>query len=340
MYFDLGQVELKNGERVQVAAVLAPDDKWSGRLQHLLGHKGEAWRHQIRELLRPEAQGQGVETFFYILHREGAAFSNIMTVEKSGVGVLGHVFTQPEERQKGAASHLMGAALKHFRQRGGRALYLSTGFNSSAFRIYASHGFESVEPGSGVMSFTTVPKARFEEEYFAPGEASIVPLSWAGWATASALFTGSFEGVVRNVQFKLLGRKLTEDPLLQAVEDEHQRLEAGESPQTLALQKPDGAVVGLASWGWHPLWPSACLIDVYCHPNFWNRAPQLLQELKIPASQRLIAYDDLPKSPKARSLQEAGFERVATLPQWITADYLQTQPRDVVVWSKVPATAP
>ncbi|HAA73566.1 TPA: hypothetical protein DCE37_00380 [Candidatus Latescibacteria bacterium] len=40
------------------------------------------------------------------------------------VGLFGHVFTKPEERRKGAANALM----EDFRQRGGKALYLGTGY--------------------------------------------------------------------------------------------------------------------------------------------------------------------------------------------------------------------
>ena len=335
MYFDLGEVVLRDGGRARAGVVQAPDEEWRGRIERLLGHKGEAWRWQVREMLQGDPQVlEGAEAFFYVLHSEGVPFANIMTIEAQGVGVLGHVFTLPHERGRGAASLVMEALLRHFRERGGQALYLSTGFDSSAFRIYARHGFEPVEPGSGVMRFTTSPRAHFEDTYFAPGDASVVPLSWARWATASALFAGDFPGVVRSAGYRLLGRSLTEEALLFALRDEQKHREDAEAPRVLALQKQNGAVVGLASWRPHPLWPNTCLLDIYCHPNFWSRAGDLIDELSLPTSQRVVAYADGPDDAKARALEAAGFERVATLPQWVAADARQSQRRDVAVWSR------
>lgn len=338
MFDDLGQVVLRDGEIAGLGVVRAPDEEWRGRVEHLLGHKGEVWRWQVRQMLagQPQVLAQA-EPFFYVLHRDHAPLANIMTIEARGVGVLGHVFTLHRERGRGAASLLMEALLRHFRERGGQALYLSTGFNSNAFRIYARRGFEPVEPNSGVMSFFSASRSQFESAYFAPGAASVAPLDWAAWASGSALFAGGFAGVVRNVAHRLLGRDLTEQALLYALRDEqqrHERGEQGEEPRVLVLRKPNAAVVGLASWGPHPMWPGAALLDVYCHPNFWNRAGDLLSALAIPRTQRLIAYADTEDESKARALEAAGFRRVATLPQWVDADSLQTRRHDVAVWSR------
>ena len=344
MFNDLGEVALRDGGRARVGVVRAPDREWHervdhllwrDRVEHLLGHKGDAWRWQVRQMLDGSAQVlAGTEAFFYLLHIEGAPIANIMTIEAGGVGVLGHVFTLPEARGRGAASLLMEALLRHFRERGGQALYLSTGFDSSAFRIYSRHGFEPVEAGSGVMRFTSSSCSNFESTYFAPGEAHVASLDWAAWASGSALFAGGFPGVVRNAGHRLLGRDLTEEALLYAVRDEQQRREKGEEPRVLVLRKDSGAVVGLGSWSPHPLWPGVCLLDVYCHPNFWGRAGELLSALAPPRVQRLVAYSDSADENKARFLREAGFEMVATLPQWVAADVAQTARHDVGVWSR------
>jgi hypothetical protein len=72
----------------------------------------------------------GLDVFYYILHRDGVPFTNMMNIEYRGVGLYGHVFTKPEDRQKGAASALMPMLMDDFRARGGKALYLGTGYDS------------------------------------------------------------------------------------------------------------------------------------------------------------------------------------------------------------------
>lgn len=99
MQQDLGTIVLKNGERVEAAVIAAPDAAWADRLKGFLAHKGELWNWGNAENL---TKLTGVETFFYVLHREGVPFSNIMTSEVKGVGHFGHVFTRLEDRRKGA----------------------------------------------------------------------------------------------------------------------------------------------------------------------------------------------------------------------------------------------
>ena len=89
------------------------------------------------------------KTRFYLGVIEGEAVGNIMTVEHGGIGILGHVYTLPEQRRKGIASRIMAAQMKDFQERGGRTLTLGTGFDSPAYWIYQGYGFRSIVEGSG-----------------------------------------------------------------------------------------------------------------------------------------------------------------------------------------------
>jgi hypothetical protein len=141
---DLGTVVLDGGEHVSAAVISAPDPDWAERLTELLRHKGEPWNWGNGEVL---TKPTGIHAYFYVLHRNGVPFSNIMTCEVNGVGLFGHVFTRPEDRRKGACNKLMDLQMAHFNARGGKALFLGTQFESPAYRIYARHGFQGMPHG-------------------------------------------------------------------------------------------------------------------------------------------------------------------------------------------------
>ena len=262
MYTALAPVRLKSGERVECGVVSPPDAEWSARIQKLLLHKGDIWQWQNTELLTTAV---GIEPYFYLLHRGGTPFANIMTVEYRGVGQFGHVWTDPADRGQGASSSIMTQQMEHFRSRGGKALYLSTGFDSVAYRMYAKHGFVGIEERSGYMTYTVGPKARFEADYFARGPATVAALDWQHWPTSSPLFSSALPGVVRSSNLRLLGRMLTEGPFLPVIRDERKRRSERAPPRAVALAKHDnGAVVGFAMLEVHPAWPDAKQLDLWC----------------------------------------------------------------------------
>jgi GNAT superfamily N-acetyltransferase len=172
MFADLGKVVLKNGEEVQAGVVAGPDTEWAERVEALLKHKGDPWNWQNARVLRDDV---GIDARFFLLHRDGQPFANIMTAERRGVGILGHVWTRPEDRKQGAASALMGLSLSDFRTRHGRALFLGTGFDSPAYHLYSKHGFTALEDRSGAMAYHSESKEQFDDSYFKKGPTSIEP---------------------------------------------------------------------------------------------------------------------------------------------------------------------
>ena len=330
MYQDLDPITLKSGEAVQAGVVHGPDLEWASRIEAFLSHKGPPWQWGNEQVLRT---GTGLGAFFYLLHRNGDPFANIMTIEHRGVGLLGHVYTRPEDRRQGAATQLMALLVDDFRQRGGQALFLGTGYDSPAYHIYRAHGFASIEPESGQMVYYTTSLVEFEAAHFAPGATVAEPAGWLHWPASTPLFAGDFPGVVRGAGLGLWGRGTTEGPFLPLLQDSLERKANGRPPRAAALvQQATRAVVGLAMWSDHPLWPEARLADLYCHPAFWGEGAALLQELELPASHTCLAYCDAGLQPKSEALRGAGFRRGATLRKRMPADRRGSGRVDVEVW--------
>lgn len=333
MYYPLGEIKLKSGENVEAGVVRGPDPSWSRRLQSLLWHKGDAWNWQNAQMLEVD---HGLDANFYVLHREGEPFANIMTAELAGVGHFGHVWTQPADRQQGASSSLMRLQMQDFAERGGKALFLGTGYASVPYQMYASFGFQSVEAESGYMAYYASSQAAFETAYFAPGLAQIEPLGWKHWPASAALFLGGFPGLVRCAPLEMIGRCSSEGPFLPALIATAQRQAQEQAPTVMALCHPDTtAVVGLAAWSWHPLWPDLCLVDCYAHPHYWQQSADLLHALPLPDADRTVAYVDAGNPAKAALFRQAGFTSLATLPKWLATDASKATWADVEIMAKL-----
>jgi GNAT superfamily N-acetyltransferase len=303
MVESLGSITLKSGERVAAAAVRGPDAAWRERITRLLGHKGEPWLWQNSELLSRET---GIDAWFYVLHRDGVPFAHQMSADLQGVGIFGHVWTEPADRGQGAAGELLRLQLAHFRARGGRALYLSTGYDSAPYHLYQKHGFVGIAAGSGYMTWSHVPLAAFEQDYFAPGPTSLEGIDWPHWPTAPALFTADLPGIVRCAPLNLHGRSSTEEALLPWIQG---RTATPHRGQVFVLRKPNGAVVALAAWTLSASNPGTLSVDVFCHPNFGADAENLLRHTlagapPLPA----VALTDTDDLPKAAVLQALGFK--------------------------------
>lgn len=334
MYQSFGTIRLKSGETVEAGVVRGPEPSWSQRLQKLLWHKGDPWNWQNAQLLERE---QGLDVFFYVLHRNGDAFANIMTVELAGVGIFGHVWTKPADRQQGASSRLMQLQMQDFVARHGKALYLGTEYDSVAYKMYTHFGFRSVEPQSGYMAYYADSQTAFDDAYFAPGPVTIAPLRWPHWPAVSPLFLGDFRGLVRCAPLQLMGRVSPEGALLPALMENEKCEREEKAPPTLTLvNDATTAVVGLAAWRWDLIWPDTCVVDCYCHPDYWSHAGVLLGALQFPYDEadRIVAYVDQGNDAKAACLTQAGFQPTAILPQWITANVAKAASVDVTVYTK------
>lgn len=302
MVESLGSVILKTGETVSAAVIPGPDASWGDRLENLLKHKGDPWNWQNSALLREET---GVDSSFYVLHRDGIPFAHQMTATVGGVGLFGHVWTEPADRGKGAAGLLMNLQMTHFQSHGGRALVLGTGYDTPPYHLYRKHGFHSIEPGSGIMSWSQGDFAEFRAAYLAPStDAVIEPLAWRHWPVAPVLFAGELPGVVRNVALGLWGRCNTEEPLLKCLHDPTRA-------QVSVLRLPNGAVAGLASRSADALVPGATCIDICLHPAHDQHGEVLLSGILAVGGTvgKLTAYADEQQPDRWTLLERHGFRR-------------------------------
>lgn len=331
MYRTIETVTLNNGDRVEAGVVIGPDSEWADRVEDLLSHKGEIWRWGNEMALRHDL---GLDVFYYVLHRDGEPFTNMMNIEFRGVGLFGHVFTKPEERQNGAAGALMPLLMEDFKQRGGKALFLGTGYDSHPYHLYAKNGFVGLEAMSGTMACYTESEAEFYESYFS-GDCEIQRLDWAHWPASIPLFAGAFDVAVRSSVMRLYRRSSTEGPMIPLERDERERREKGEGTRTTVLaNNATGAVAGIATFGSNPLWPDTTTVDLYCHPQFWEHGGELLDTLELPASHRLVAYCDTGLAEKEGILKAAGFIETATYRDRVPADVAKTRYIDVTEWER------
>lgn len=302
MYRRLGEVKLKTGESMEVGVVEAPDEEHAHGIISLLAHKPPVFKWHIERSLREKLDE--LETRFYIGKLGGEVVANVMTVEHLGVGILGHVFTRPDHRRKGACTAIMSHLMDDFRGRGGKALYLGTGYNSPPYRIYHSFGFRSVLPSSGFMRYFTSPS--FEESWFAPSEVRIKGVEWHDWPKMTAL-TGVVEGEwLRSVLLQIYGPTNFEGGFLGLKKE----LEEGERFREVKLMesKGTGATVGFAILADDPRWRGeVCLLDLFVHPNFWGSAAELLDSLSLP-ERKIQCYSET-SSHKVELLLSRGFER-------------------------------
>jgi hypothetical protein len=185
------------------------------------------------------------------------------------------------------------------------------------------------------MEYYAQSKMQFEAEYFAKGAAQVEEVQWRHWPDSAALFLGNFPGAVRCAPLGLLGRSSTEGPLLPLIEGEEQGREKGEVSRARVLcQKATQAVVGLAIWDWDPLWPSTCVVEVYCHSGFWGEGGALLGALPLPEAERYVAYSDADCLEKGEVLRAAGFRQTAQHARRAALDQARTRLVDINVWER------
>jgi GNAT superfamily N-acetyltransferase len=297
MYQMLGGATLKSGQEMEIGVVVAPDDEHAAEIKAFLAHKPPPYDWHIE--LAVDKRLDDLETYFYVGKLGDRVITNVMTVEHVGVGILGHVYTKPEHRRKGAYDALMGYQMEDFRQRGGRALYLETGFDSPPYHIYRRHGFQSVFPRSGFMSYFAEPD--FSHTYFERRPAAAREVRWSDGGPMTAL-TGVLDGEwLRCVRFRMYGPTNFEGGAIAL----RQRLDKGELDARVLVTE-DGARVGFAILGPDPVWNGVHLLDVFCHPAFRDDADALIQALP-PRSGRTLCYADESSEAKIAALERAGF---------------------------------
>lgn len=327
MYTPLGEEKLKNGETLEIGVVLGPDAEWQRRLVPFLGHKGPDYSAHIRRSL--EAPLDALQTRFYVGRIGEELAAQIMIVGDRGAGILGHVFTRPEHRRKGACGQVMRHQMEDCRRQGFRALCLGTGYDSPPYWIYHSFGFRGLAEGTGRMKWTAEPGA--EAELFRPAASSIRDVRWDDWGYFDLL---AYEPVLPNEELPrctalgLKGQDSVEGPFaaFQFRREREPRIQAR------ALVSEHGATVGWAFLSPDLRWfRDAWLLDLHTHPNFASRLPELLASVELPHDAPVAAYTTTPQGPKAAALLGAGLRATALLPAWLSDS---AERRDLQIWTR------
>ena len=324
MYNKLGDALLKTGERMEVGVVTAPDTPHAEEVKQFLGHKPGNYKWHIERCVTEVLDA--LETRFYVGKLNGTVITNIMTVEYEGIGILGHVFTLPQQRRKGACKGVMAYQMEDFRQRSGSALYLGTGYNSHPYYIYHSFGFDSVFPESGFMKYHV--NEDFEERYFMPAPAAPKSVEWHDWPKVTALSGIVGWDTLRSLKWGVYGPTNLEGGFLSFKHD----LETEDAyADAKLLIASSGAIVGWATVGLDSRWrPATAVLDLFFHPNFADAVPDLLSTVAFP-DVKVQCYVDSGGKKKAEVLEAAGFTCEGRFKDQFT---YSGQPYDVLVFGR------
>lgn len=304
MYCKLSDAKLKTGENLEIGVVIAPDIEHKDGIPKVLNHKGEPWLRHVNRALTGEIKE--LETRFYIGKIDGNIVGNIMTVEYNRTGILGHVFTVPEQRRKHICSLIMEQQMKDFKSRGG-ILLLGTGYNSPPYWIYHSFGFRSIIEGSGFMRFST--EEDFESKHFRIGEVKSTEVQWKHWPLMNVLTSVYGIETLRSLTFGIYGISNFEGGFLHFMK----RLE-NENIKAKLLESEFGAVVGCITLDNDHRWThKTYVIDIFMHNNFINHYVDLLGSLELPEGKIMCYIDEKSPSEKIDALKQFGFEKEATI---------------------------
>jgi hypothetical protein len=332
MHTPLGRERLKTGEMLEIGVVSAPDADWQSHIEPFLAHKGPGWNDHIHRALSGPLDA--LETLFYVGRIGEELVTQVMIVGHAGAGILGHVYTRPEHRRKGAYNCLMAHQMKDVARRGYHVLTLSTGFDSHPYRIYHSHGFRGLREGSGQMRWQADLDA--EARLLSPAAATVRPLEWTDWASIALLAAqpvSQGEGLPRSLAMPLLGQGSLESGFVQF----KLALERGRGRRAMALVRDGGIAVGWASAVPDERWFGQQLIlDVHTHPHFDGQMPRLIDALEL-GDVPVTAYVHTGGGARRRSLQSAGFARAAVLERWLRHG---GEHHDVEIWRRGTGSPP
>jgi len=331
-YTRLGETRLKSGETLEIGVVAGPAPEWRDRLAEFLAHKGPDWLPHITRAL--EGPLDALQTRFYVGLLTGEAegprpvAAQIMIVGAAGVGILGHVFTRPEHRRKGACQAVMAHQMADMPAAGFRVLTLGTGFESPPYWIYHGFGFRSIRPGSGQMIWQAEPDAA--AALFQPGPTRVRPLGWGDWGAVTCLASRDVvpeEEGPRSLALDCPGVGYLEGPYIRF----QLRRERTPESQAWALVNAEDRAVGWASlmpdrsWGGRRL-----LLDAWAHPAFPEGVARLLDAVAWP-NEPVVAVTAASAARKPDALRRHGFSPVARLPRWLP---IARDADDVEVWTR------
>lgn len=297
----------RQGLLLEIGIVQNPDDITIPEILDLLAHKGEIYLWQIKKLFSYEAGP--TDTRLFVAKRNDKIISTIMLVEYSSVAILGHVYTVPEERQKGVSSILMKTLIDDFKKRTGLIITLITGYQTFSYNFYAKYGFIGLEE-TGIMYF---PENTLEihSDIYAANGASVRQARWDDYPIITDMTLGCTEFPIKVFVVEAVGYAYFETYYIYLMENREKDHE--HCQMNVLVKSSNDFPVGLVT-----IMPDKtngeknyCL-DAFIYPGYEKYLEELIQSVQI--QYKTIAYVESNNALKINALQKAGFKRDARLP--------------------------
>ncbi len=309
----LAQKCLDDGAVLNISVVRAPDETRRDAILQLLSHKGPDWDVHLESALAGEAEP--LETRWYLGSLAGDPTANVMTVERHGVGILGHVYTREAYRRRGIARCVLQAALEDFDRRGGRTLLLGTGYESVAYRLYESLGFRSLR--GGFMQYLHGSRDEFTSAWFEAGEDRLEQADWQHWPLITVLGAYPDQTGSRSLAWGLWDIANLESEYCSFMTLVQRSLAGG-----IVSVTASGAAVACATWTPFKIGhcgasiPDTWLVDAFSHPLHKYKLNGVLAALRLPEGKAIaiIPSDD---QERISAFQNVGFAREGALQDFV-----------------------
>lgn len=309
MIRNVGQMDLKTGEQMDIFQVTAPEGDYGLDIVDFLHGRGpfgsdSAWFNYLHAAWRGELAADVFVSFMVgeIAGQKVGALGYNTPEGTRDVCTWGHVVTQAGQMGKGIATVLTRASIEDFRSLSNetaRAMFLNTGAEGAPRHLYEKCGMRvyGVEGGGAAMWLPMGDAATFEEDYYGnPGSVTTTELRIADMARMEALMSLPYWGV-KSWADNVVGQG--------AYEGQFHRLwkRALDGLPCRILRGSNDRVFGAA---WMSNRHGGCVLDVVAHPSVVDKASGMVEEVLGTGSVRAFLSaesDDL----RRRVVETAGF---------------------------------
>ena len=305
---ELAVTRLRNGSAAQILVVTSPCPEITEEIAQLLGHKGEPWVWHIRQCL--DGHTEGLDARFYLARVAGRLVSNVTVFQNGSLGSVGHVFTQPEFRRLGLARLLLDAALSEFATGGGRALVLTTGFQSMPWRLYESFGFTGTCPEQSYGGMAKFLDGADWQTVLAGPPGEIRRADWRHYLGAQVLFGAPGPVQLRSILLPCIGARVVEEEFIRL----KLRQQHGEAVDCWVIEGQSSAILGCALLGAHPIWGARGArkaLDLYAVAPAAAAVPDLLAAILETCQGPVECYCDGCAEQQMDLLSRSGFRQEA-----------------------------
>lgn len=305
---------MEDDPRIEIRELVPPLEGTD--LLELLRHKGSPWVEDIRN--RAQAEYPGSEDHFLVACAHGRLAAHVWYTTAAAdrrLGLLGHVYTRPEDRRKGLSARLMRTAMADFLGRGGRVMQL---FTSTPYTVpfYEKLGYQDVYSNrvyhqtDWYMRYPVDSQAVFGE-WFSPGDCRMRDLAPGDLPKFCLLYNLQYATKLKDwAQGIGLGLE-AEYAFIHTIR------RTAKNEAVCCVLENDQTIVGIAAMVEHGFAHQSHLAAVDCcvHPHFQAHAKELIDgclarrdELAVE-----IVYAMCADAQKSRLLKQLGFREKATL---------------------------